>query len=107
MKTVLISLVFFAHFSFAQTDGSVKGIVKTSDLQPAHAISVAIKGTDKTTATNARGEFEINHITPGSYVLIASSVGLETKEVSAEVRAGETSFIPEIILKENIKQLTP
>jgi len=105
MKTVLISLVFFAHFSFAQTDGSVRGLVKTSDLQPAHAVSVAIKGTDKTTATNARGEFEINHIAPGSYVLIASSVGLETKEISAEVRAGETAFIPEIILKASVKEL--
>ncbi len=88
----------------AQT-GAIKGKIKTSDGQSAEFVSVGLKGTNKTTATNSKGEFEIKNIDPGNYTLVTSFVGLEKTEQTVEVIAGETFTMPEIVLKENAQKL--
>lgn len=85
--------------------GAVKGVTKTSDGAPAEFINILLKGTSKGAVTNVNGEFEITGISPGSYVLIASFVGLVPIEHSLEVIAGQTTFVPEIIFHENTSQL--
>lgn len=92
--------------SFAQsTTGSVKGILKTSDGQPAEFVNVGLKGTSKGTTTNSKGEYEINKIEPGTYTLVMSFIGLETKEQEIQIKAGETTYVPDLTLKENAEKL--
>lgn len=90
--------------SFSQS-GSVKGIIKTSDGQPAEFVNVRLKEMGKGTVTNSKGEYEIKNVDAGKYVLIASFTGLETQEANIEVKAGEITYAPDIILKENAQQL--
>jgi len=106
-KLITLSICCFGLCStvtFAQT-GIIKGTIKTSDGVPAEFVNLGIKGTTQGTTANKKGEYEIKRVSPGKYVLVASFVGLETKEVSAEVKADETTIIPEIILKETANQL--
>ena len=101
-------LYFLALFSFpvlAQEEGGIKGLVKTSDGQPAEFITIAIKNSSRTTSTNNQGEFEIKRIEGGNKTLVISFIGLETKEIEVQVKENETVFVPEIILKENHQQL--
>lgn len=107
MKTtlsLLAALFLSISCAFAQT-GTIKGTVKTSDGQPAEFINVAVKGTGKGDASDVNGNYEIKNMEAGTYTLIASFLGLETKEVIVEVKAGETTSVPEIMLKENAKEL--
>lgn len=98
--TTIICFAFLSPVTFAQT-GAVKGTIKTSDGKPAEHVNITIKGTSKGTAADNEGGFEFKKVTSGTHVLIASFVGLETKEVEVVVNENETTIVPDIILSEN------
>jgi iron complex outermembrane receptor protein len=101
---LLVILLCASAGTIAQT-GAIKGSVKTSDGQPPEFINVALKGTNKGAATNTKGEFEIKRVEAGSRVLLISFVGLETREISVEVRSNEIAIVPDILLNETREQL--
>jgi iron complex outermembrane receptor protein len=101
---MLLVLLFNIHIILAQ-NGAITGSVKTSDGQPAEFVNVGLKGTNSGAVTNKTGLFIINNVTPGSYLLIISSVGLETKQVNIEVGAGQTITVPAIVLNESSQKL--
>lgn len=108
MKTKLVSIIVCIVASigvFAQT-GTIKGRVMTSDGNPAEFVNIGLVGTNKGDVSNAKGEYEIKNIDPGTYILKTSFVGLEPKEQQVEVKANEITLVPEIILKENAQQLS-
>lgn len=88
----------------AQT-GSITGTIKTSDDQPAQFVNVYLKGTNKGTTTDTKGLYAIKNIEPGTYSIVASFIGLETKEISIEVKAGSPTVAPEIVLNESSTHL--
>ena len=104
-RTILL-LIFLFHsaFVFSQT-GAIKGNVKTADGHPAEFINIGLKGTSIGVTANQQGEYELLNVEAGTYTLIASLIGLETKAQQVEVSAGETTVIPEIILNENVQLL--
>jgi iron complex outermembrane recepter protein len=84
--------------------GSIRGVVKTSDGNPAEFVNIAIEGTSKGDIADRNGKFEIRNVAPGNYILIASFIGLENTQQPVEVKPGETVTV-DFILKENTKQL--
>jgi iron complex outermembrane recepter protein len=106
MKKIVFTLIasFALFFAQAQT-GTIKGAVKTSDNQVAEPLNIGLKGFNKGVFANSNGEFEIKNVEAGTYILVVSFIGLETKEQHIEVIAGQTTTVPEIILKENSQQL--
>jgi iron complex outermembrane receptor protein len=66
---------------------------------------VAIKNTSKGSITDSQGHFEIRNIEQGTYTLVTSFIGLETKEQSIDVKAGESLVVGEIVLTESAQQL--
>lgn len=106
LKKIYLTLLFLslAGITFAQT-GSINGSVKTSDGNPAEAVSVTIQGTSKGSATNENGNYQIRNIKPGTYQLNAFLIGLEKQEQTVEVKAGEKTTV-NFVLKENLARLT-
>lgn len=102
---ILLLFIFSFQIVSAQNTGSVRGVISTSDGQPAGSVSVLLKGTSRGTTTNNKGEFEIKNIETGSYTLTISFVGLETKERNVEVKPGEVTYVSGIVLSENARQL--
>ena len=92
-------LLLLAINAFAQKNeyGSIKGVVSTSDGKPAGSVTVAIKNTKIGTITNDDGSFEFKKIKPGTYVIILSFVGFESKEISIDVKAGEEAAIRGVV----------
>jgi iron complex outermembrane receptor protein len=84
--------------------GSIRGVVKTSDGNPAEFVNIAIEGTAKGDIADKNGKFEIRNVAPGSYILVASFIGLENTQQAVEVKAGEVTTI-DFILKESSQQL--
>ena len=91
MKKMLgtMSLLLVIFLATAQ-NGTVKGIIKTSDANPAELVTIIVKGTGKGTQTDKEGTFEITNIKPGTYTLEASLTGLKTQSKKIDVKADQT-----------------
>ena len=106
MKTFYLIVLFLTTSASiqAQTTGSISGTIKTSDGDPAEFVNVSLKGTAKGDVADKNGNYIINNISPGSYTLVASFVGLENQQQTIDVRAGEKILV-DFTLKENSKEL--
>lgn len=78
LSTILLfTFLFFSFTAFSQT---VTGIV-TDGTKPISRATVQVKGSSKTTTSDEEGKFSIN--ATANDMLVVSSVGFITKEVSA------------------------
>ncbi|MGC4021116.1 MAG: TonB-dependent receptor [Cyclobacteriaceae bacterium] len=107
MKKIYFLLIILIQFQIAsaQSSGSLKGIVHTSDGQPAQDVNLVLKGSGKGATTNHLGEYAIVNIKPGKFTLVISFVGHKTLEHEVEVSSGVETIVPEIILNESAEQL--
>jgi iron complex outermembrane receptor protein len=103
LHTFILALLFTAVTANAQT-GTISGQIKTSDAQPAELVNVGLKNSQHVAITNENGFYELKGLPAGTYTLVATFIGLETKEQIVEVRAGETTR-QNFDLKENLKEL--
>ena len=77
MKRILIALLTFHIYlyaglsAFAQSkSGTLKGLVKTSDGEPAAYVNIGLIGTNKITGSDAEGKYEIINIKPGMFFIV-------------------------------------
>ena len=88
MKYLFLSFITFGIAS-SQTM-TVRGIVKDSGSNdPLVGANVYITGTSLGTATSDEGKYNIANVNPGTYMLKASYIGYESKELEITVIAGE------------------
>lgn len=103
---LVITLVLLTSFSYGQTGkGTISGTVKDSIGAPVSHTSVVLKGTDKGTYTNNNGEFILKNVPEGSQILVIQIIGYKTIEKQVDVKAGETTAVPDVTLQEDIHQL--
>ncbi|MBO9672614.1 MAG: TonB-dependent receptor [Sphingobacteriaceae bacterium] len=96
---------FFSLLSFAQQFSTISGQVTTSDGKPAAYISIGLKGKGLGNITNDKGFFEIHRVKPGSYIIRASGVGIQSIEKSIIIAAGENKTI-DFVISQNSNQLS-
>jgi iron complex outermembrane receptor protein len=99
-----IAVVLITTLAQAQQTGSITGSVKTSDGKPAEYVTVALTGTSKGASVNSKGNYTINKVSPGKYIISASFIGLITQSKQIEVKAAEVLSI-DFLLSENDQQL--
>jgi iron complex outermembrane receptor protein len=104
-KSALLFSIFFviSNITLAQQNAIIRGTIKTSDGEPAQAVSVGVKNTAMGTMTNINGNFQFK-LKPGTYIIRVSAIGLIGDERSVTVTAGSTTAI-DFTLKENASQL--
>lgn len=105
-KLYLYMLLFCVCSSavFAQT-GGLRGKITSADGNPVEAVTIRLKGTRQGAMSTAEGTYEVKNIKAGEYTLQVSLIGLETKEQSVSVQAGQVTDVPTIMLNENTNQL--
>lgn len=101
---VLLLSLFLSNLTYAQTTGTLKGFVRTSDGTPAEFVTVTLKSTNYGTTVNSGGYYILKNIKPGNYSVAASFVGLNTQTKQVIVAAGGTTEV-NFILTEDKKQL--
>jgi len=80
--------------SFGQgKHGSLTGLIKTSDGNPASYVNVGLKNTTKTTQSDEKGNFTIKNIQPGNYILKISAIGVAAHEQQVTVTAGQVTTV--------------
>ena len=88
----LLNISILAIAQHSET-GGIKGLVKTSDGQPAGSVSVLIKNTHIGIVTSENGSFEFRRVKPGSYILVFSLSGYSGKDSSALVKENEQTIL--------------
>ena len=97
-------LCFCSSTIFAQT-GGLRGKITSADGNPVEAVTVRLKGTRQGAMSTAEGMYEVKNVKAGEYTLQVSLIGLETKEQSVSIQAGQVTDVPTIMLNENTNQL--
>lgn len=76
--SVIISFLFVNSTSYAQTTGSIGGVVvDATDNSPLAGAIVKIVGTNKATETNENGEYKLINVDVGTYSVQASFIGYD------------------------------
>jgi iron complex outermembrane receptor protein len=100
----LLFILIISQPLLAQTTGTVKGTVTTSDGTPAEYVNVSVKGTAKGAVADKNGIYQITGISPGTYTLVATFVGLANQEQRIAIEAGRQLNV-DFVLKENSGRL--
>lgn len=89
----LLCTVSFSFTASAVTEplSAIKGIIVTSDGEPAAYVAVQIKEKNRGTLTNEKGEFVFKKLPPGRYTLQVMLIGYKT--MSQEVEVTEDQII--------------
>jgi len=92
-KLIVITL-FFTVLGFAQTKGTIKGVVTDKDLnnEPLPFANVVVKGQNIAVNTDENGAFSIA-IVPGEYILEFSFLGYENATEKVIVKENETIIV--------------
>ncbi|WP_346883185.1 TonB-dependent receptor [uncultured Algibacter sp.] len=87
----LLFILFFTTLSFAQSTGSVKGLLtdKEYNNEPLAFANVLIKGTTTGTTSDFDGIYRFDNLDAGTYTLQFSFVGYETQEKTVTIVAGQ------------------
>jgi len=85
--------------------GTIRGVIRTSDGQPAAFVSVGIPQSGKGANTAEDGSFQIAGVEPGTHVLQVSCVGLRPQQQSVKVEAGQT-INADVALRESAAELS-
>jgi len=87
LKILIILGVFCTSMAFAESGGSVSGIVSDSNGPIAFA-TVGVSASSQGAITDVQGQFLIEDIAVGTYQLVARAVGYAPKTVKIEIREG-------------------
>ena len=90
LNFIALFLLLAGNTMAQNKNGSVSGSIKTSDGNPAAYVNVGLKNTGKTTQTDEKGNFTFKNITPGTYTIKTSAIGVSAQEKSVTVIAGQT-----------------
>lgn len=102
---LLISLQYALALTPDKGRGNVRGLVQTSDGQPAGFVNVSIKGSSKGSLTGEQGDYMIRNVAEGSHILVVQLVGYAAVEIPIDIVADETVTAPAVSLKESLNQL--
>lgn len=86
MFSISLAFILISLSAFAQT-GTLRGTVKDVNGLPMAGASVILEGTRRGTITDANGNYEIR-VSPGTYTLIISYVGVQTQRKQVTATAG-------------------
>ncbi len=90
--------------TFAQS-GAIKGKVVTEEKIPVPNVNITIGNTGIGTMTNDKGEYQINGIRIGNYVIKASYVGFAPQSIEVNVTGNNTTSVADLVLQEKQEQL--
>ena len=100
---LFISLISFQTFS---QNGSIAGkVIDHKSTEGVIGVNVVIEGTTVGAATDLDGNFKINNVTPGTYVLVVSSITYKKKTITEVVVESGNMTSLQITLVEDVAEL--
>ena len=99
-KAIFIVLTLLSSFGVYSQNGKITGQIKDQNNSPLIGVNVFLENTTIGAQTGSTGDFVIEDVLPGEYILQASYLGYKRKEVKLRIGAGKTVKLPLIQLYE-------
>ena len=96
MKQIIVTIAFFiSAFTFAQNTGTISGSLLDfeSNDEPLIMAKVSIKETGAEVMSDENGVFKFENLAEGTYTLVSSFIGYETKNYEAKVISNKATTI--------------
>lgn len=96
MKNIILIVAFLVtSFTFAQNTGAITGSLLDleSNNEPLLYGKVTVKETGASVLSDENGFFKIENLKEGTYTLVYSFVGYDTKEIQTEVSSSKSTNI--------------
>ena len=106
MIKIITTVIILVSMGSAVSQNSITGKVVDTDHKPLEAANVYLSGTIMGAATNAEGQFEIENVPDGNFVLTISMIGYQLKEIPVSIR-GKTIDAGTIQLESSALQSQP
>ena len=92
MKKLILIFILFSFCTFAQNKGNIVGNVTDSKTGDALiGVNVILKGTYYGAVTDTKGNFRINNISDGNYIVEVSFIGYKTIQYTGvAIQSGKT-----------------
>lgn len=92
---ILIATFLLTSLAFAQNTGAITGTLLDleSDNAPLLYGKVTVKETGASVLSDENGFFKIDNLKEGTYTLVYSFVGYDTKEILTEVSSSKSTNI--------------
>ncbi len=94
-QLILFTAILYSSFCFSQNSPSIIGIVldQESFNEPLMYANVSIEGTTLESFSDENGLFHFENLSEGSYTLVISFVGYETKELNVQIASNQATNI--------------
>lgn len=96
---IFIFSIFISPVSIFALDVVLTGVIKNKNGKPISNAKVLIQESRRSAVTDEKGEFVLDHVPPGKYVLIASARGYQSETLSVTI--GEKDQKAQFILLES------
>ncbi|RKR14251.1 iron complex outermembrane receptor protein [Maribacter vaceletii] len=104
-KPLLILLLFLAtQIGFSQST-SITGSITDNSKEPLFGVNVILKNTTNGSQTNENGQFIIENVANGEYLISISYIGFKTKEVKINITNNTSVNLEPIFLLEGNEML--
>lgn len=87
---LLMTILQFGAFAHEFKGGTVKGVIRTADGQPARFVSISIDNAGWGDISNDSGEYSIKNIRPGHWTIRIAAVGLQELKREIDIRENQT-----------------
>ncbi|MBM4168522.1 MAG: TonB-dependent receptor [Ignavibacteria bacterium] len=90
----IVLILGFPSLLYSQQEGTVEGRVVDSETQRVlEGANVLLQGTAMGTSTNVHGQFALQSIPPGRYLISVSYVGYEVQKKGIDIQQGKTTSV--------------
>ncbi|WP_242202979.1 carboxypeptidase-like regulatory domain-containing protein [Aestuariivivens insulae] len=92
---LLIAVCFVSAITFAQNKGTISGTLMDDDAinEPLVFAKVKVKETGAEVLSDDKGFFKLENLSEGTYTLVCSFVGYDSKAIKANIVNGKTSNV--------------
>lgn len=104
-KPLLILLLFLVTKLGLSQSASITGVITDNSKEPLLGVNVILKNTINGSQTNENGQFKIENVTKGEYILSISYLGFKTKEVAISITNNTSVNLEPIFLLEGNEML--
>lgn len=102
----LFAVLFFTLQINAQSNGTIKGSVVTSQNLPLEKVTVTAQNANFSTLTDNQGNYSISNVTPGKYILTFSHIGFTISSAHIIVKPNAVTVVPKIFLTSSSSTLS-
>ncbi|MCX2433316.1 TonB-dependent receptor [Pedobacter sp. GR22-10] len=93
LLTLTAVMLMISLITAAQQVATIKGKVSTSNGRPAPFITIGLKDKGQGTTSDDAGNYTIHRVKPGTYIIVASAVGIKASEQTITITAGEDKVV--------------